>query len=88
MIKAKTVNPLNGKTYFIIGITDVEVARLRNGQPAGLMMEAFGFDPGTGPDTIIVMYGESHDALRKEIAGIEPHELGLIFPSTTGKPTN
>lgn len=81
MIKARAENPLNGRTYFIIGITDADFETMKAGRPAGLLMESFKFAPGTGPHTIVLLYGETYDKLREEIGKVRAHPDGIIFPT-------
>jgi hypothetical protein len=84
MIKAKLRNTKNGRTYFLLGITDDNIARLKEHKPIGIDMSAFDFKPGE-PNNVILMWGESLDALQQEMNQIETFENGLVFPAPKGR---
>ncbi len=86
MIKATVKNPLNGREYFMLGFTDVEMDRLKAGDPLGLVMEAFPFHPKC-PDNIIVVYAPNDEAVKARISAMQASPVGISegpFPRNPG----
>jgi hypothetical protein len=84
MIKAKLHNGINGKVYFVLGITDENIAKLRSGDPHMLDMSAFGFKPGE-PHNIMLIWGESYDDIAKQISKMKPLDVGIELPPADPK---
>jgi hypothetical protein len=77
MIKAKVTNPVNGRTYFVLGLSDIEIKRLKEGDPLGVIMSELGFDEG--PDCVLLVHGATYAEVKERIGGITPHSQGLTL---------
>jgi len=84
VIKAKLTNELNGRNYFILGITDIEIAKLKDGDPHGLIMSAFGYDVESCPDTIVLVYAPTYKEVQERIGNVQAFPHGLSFPGPKG----
>lgn len=84
MIKAKLTNKLNGRNYFILGITDIEIANLKDGDPHGLIMSAFGYDVEPCADVIVLVYAPTYKEVHDRINNVTASPHGLSFPGPKG----
>lgn len=76
-IKAKITNSENGRTYFVLGLSDVELQRLEDGDPLGYIMSELGFTEG--PDTVMLIHDSTYAGVKERIEGITSHSMGLTI---------
>ena len=79
MIKGVIYNKKNGRTYLVFGLSNIEIAKLKEGTPLGFHMDAFGFDGE--PHMVIMMHNQTYDAVKEDMQKIETSPMGLVFPN-------
>lgn len=68
MVKAAGTKA-NGRRFFVFGLSELNLAKLREGKPI-----AFGLEPLGGAGEVMIMYGETEQHIEAELRALERGE--------------
>ncbi len=77
-VKAKVRNPVNGRTYLLLGLTNENITRLKGGEPIGLDLHALQMQNQV--DNVFLIYGADVEDVQRQMKAMDFSSIGVSLP--------